>query len=233
MNMADLIHIREELMEQWEAALKLAAVTGYWKDVSACGRVSRFTTRSSSMQREFAEVGAEGITEDAARAWVHGLISAGRTAGTVREIWLSASRRVFSWGREHKRIRHDPFAEVKECPPEGSDSRGWKVFHRRRGAHDPEGQPRVRQTGHAHTENAPLGAVAVCAVKSGKVRVVPLHEHIIAQGFMAMVRQVGKGALFYDDTTPQRVSTDPLKPRRSRADTARASRNVGARAGCR
>jgi integrase len=61
--------------------------------------------------------GAEGITEDAARAWVHGLISAGRTAGTVREIWLSASRRVFSWGREHKRIRHNPFAEVRVDAP--------------------------------------------------------------------------------------------------------------------
>jgi hypothetical protein len=37
-----------------------------------------------------------------------------------------------------------------------------------------------------------------------------------------MVGQVGKGALFYNDTAPQRVSTDPLKPPRSRADTARA-----------
>ena len=37
-----------------------------------------------------------------------------------------------------------------------------------------------------------------------------------------MVKQIGKGALFYNDATPQRVSADPLKPPRSRADTARA-----------
>jgi integrase len=59
-------------------------------------------------------------------------------------------------------------------------------------------------------------------MKTGKVRVVPLHDHIIAQGFMEMVRQVGAGPLFYNDTTPQRLSTDPLKPSRSRAETARA-----------
>ena len=69
------------------------------------------------MQREFAEAGAEGITEDKARAWVHGLISADRSALTVREIWLSASRRVFSWAREHKRIRQNPFAEIKVDVP--------------------------------------------------------------------------------------------------------------------
>jgi hypothetical protein len=60
--------------------------------------VQRWRAVFLEMQREFAEVGAEGITEDKARAWVHGLISAGRSALTVREIWLSASRRVFRWG---------------------------------------------------------------------------------------------------------------------------------------
>jgi integrase len=59
-------------------------------------------------------------------------------------------------------------------------------------------------------------------MKSRKTRVVPLHEHIIAQGFIEMAQRVGKGALFYNDTTPQRVSADPLKPARTRADTARA-----------
>ena len=52
---------------------------------------------------------------------------------------------------------------------------------------------------------------------------MPLHEHLIAQGFIEMVQRVGKGALFYNDKTPQRASADPLKPPRSRADTARAT----------
>src|SRR5882672_9569087 len=69
------------------------------------------------MQREVAEIGAEGITEDKARTWVHGLVSPDRSALTVREIWLSASRRVFSWAREHKRIRQNPFADIKVDVP--------------------------------------------------------------------------------------------------------------------
>ncbi|WP_439371024.1 hypothetical protein [Bradyrhizobium sp. DASA03120] len=59
-------------------------------------------------------------------------------------------------------------------------------------------------------------------LKTGKPRVVPIHEHLIAQGFIEMVQQVGKGALFYNDRTPQKKSNDPLKLSRSRADTARA-----------
>lgn len=55
-------------------------------------------------------------------------------------------------------------------------------------------------------------------VKNRKIRVVPLHEHMIAQGFLEMVKQIGKGALFYNDATPQRISADPLNPSRSRAD---------------
>ncbi|MHC2635347.1 hypothetical protein ACVME5_008032 [Bradyrhizobium liaoningense] len=59
-------------------------------------------------------------------------------------------------------------------------------------------------------------------IKTAKPRTVPIHEHLIAEGFIEMVRQVGKGALFYNDKTAQRLSADPLKPTRSRADTARA-----------
>ncbi|MDO8396612.1 MAG: hypothetical protein Q7T45_02225 [Bradyrhizobium sp.] len=75
--------------------------------------VTRWRAVFLAMQREFAEVGADGITEDVARTWVHGLVNNERGPSTVREIWLSASRRVFSWAREHKRIRQNPFKEVR------------------------------------------------------------------------------------------------------------------------
>jgi len=51
--------------------------------------------------------------------------------------------------------------------------------------------------------------------------VVPLHEHIIAQGFLEMVREVDKRALLYSDEEPRRVSADPLNPSRSRAGNTR------------
>jgi integrase len=44
-------------------------------------------------------------------------------------------------------------------------------------------------------------------VKTGKARVVPIHEHLIEQGFLGYVKDVlgvkgAKGALFYDDVGP-------------------------------
>jgi integrase len=218
--------------------------------------VTRWRAVFLEMQREFAEIGADGITEDVARTWVHGLVNKDRGASTVREIWLSASRRVFSWAREHKRIRQNPFKEVKVDVPRKMQTREdgrsftaaeastilkaslayempttptertrrwvpWLCAYsgartgeitqlRGRDIEDRSGLYVMKLTPDAGT------------MKTGKIRVVPLHDHIIAQGFIEMVKQTGKGALFYNDTTPQRLSTDPLKPSRSRADTARA-----------
>jgi integrase len=57
-------------------------------------------------------------------------------------------------------------------------------------------------------------------IKTRQTRIVPIHEHIIEQGFLDMVRCVGSGPLFYNlDETP-RANVDPLKPSRSRAATA-------------
>jgi hypothetical protein len=47
---------------------------------------------------------------------------------------------------------------------------------------------------------------------------VPLHEHIIEQGFLDFVRSRRDGPLFYNlrrDTTPD----DPAKPKRARSVT--------------
>jgi integrase len=184
------------------------------------------------------------------------LISADRSALTVREIWLSASRRIFSWGREHKLIRQNPFAEIRVDVPRKVQTReDGKAFT------DKEVQTILNASLNYNkpatpTERTRRWVPWLCAysgarpgeitqlrgrdieardgmyvmkltpdagtVKNRRICVVPLHEHIIAQGFIEMVKQIGKGALFYNDATPQRISADPLKPPRSRADTARA-----------
>ncbi|WMT73866.1 hypothetical protein [Bradyrhizobium sp. Ash2021] len=218
--------------------------------------VARWRAVFLEMQREFAEVGADGITEDAARKWVHGLITAKRAAITVREIWLSASRRVFSWAREHKRVRQNPFKEVKVDVPRKmqmrEDGRSFtaaeaSIILKSSLAYQKPDTPTERTRRWVPWLCAYSGARSgeitqlrggdiedrngfyvmkltpeAGTVKTGKPRVVPIHEHLIAQGFIAMVQQVGKGALFYNDKTPQKKSNDPLKPSRSRADTARA-----------
>ncbi|MEY9459777.1 integrase [Bradyrhizobium ottawaense] len=218
--------------------------------------VNRWRAVFLEMQREFAEVGADGITEDAARKWMHGLITETRGASTVREIWLSASRRVFGWAREHKRIRQNPFKEVRVDVPRKMQTReNGRSFTAAEASTILKASLEYEKP-TTPTERTRRWVPWLCAysgarpgeitqlrgsdiedrnglfvmkltpdagtMKTRKIRIVPLHEHIVGQGFIELVRGVGKGALFYNDSTPQRVSADPLKPSRSRADTARA-----------
>jgi integrase len=217
--------------------------------------VQRWRAVFLEMQREFADVGANGITEDAARTWITSLVSENRSATTVREVWLSASRRVFSWALQHKRISKNPFADVRIDVPR-------RAIHRETGpAFTPEeartilkatlayGNPRTpwerakrwvfwlcgytgarageitQLRGKDIEQRATLHVMKLSpeagTIKTRKARVVPLHEHIVEQGFLEMVRKVGQGALFYDDKMPRRESGDPLNPSRSRAGNVR------------
>lgn len=234
-----------ELFEAYVHAVKPAPTT-----------VSRWRAVFLAMQRQFAEVGAEGITEDAARAWIHSQISEKRQASTVREVWLSASRTVFAWARVHKRIHQNPFKEVKVDVPRKVQRREDGRSFTNEEALTILKASLTYQKPATPTERTRRWVPWVCAysgarsgeitqlrgldiekrdgfhvmkitpeagtTKTGQVRVVPLHEHLIAQGFIEMVKQVGNGALFYNDKTPQKMSSDPLKPSRPRAATARA-----------
>jgi len=57
-------------------------------------------------------------------------------------------------------------------------------------------------------------------VKTGTARTVPLHAHVIEQGFLDFVKASGGGALFYNEAKPKRKD-DPTNPRRPRAVKAR------------
>jgi integrase len=58
-------------------------------------------------------------------------------------------------------------------------------------------------------------------VKTGQARIVPIHEHLIAQGFLEFVKANGKGPLFYNEPTAPLAQSDPTKPVRSRAKITR------------
>ncbi len=66
-------------------------------------------------------------------------------------------------------------------------------------------------------------------VKTGNARSVPLHEHLIKQGFVRFVKASGKGPLFYNETKPkakgdpteEKAKDDPTNPKRPRAVKAR------------
>lgn len=57
--------------------------------------------------------------------------------------------------------------------------------------------------------------------KTGKARTVPLHEHLIEQGFLAFAKDTGKGALFYNEPTQPAALHDPTNPRKARYVKAR------------
>lgn len=52
------------------------------------------------------------------------------------------------------------------------------------------------------------------AVKGDQARVVPLHAHLVEQGFLEFVKNAGQGPLFYDPSGQRRKDDDPTKPAR-------------------
>ena len=57
-------------------------------------------------------------------------------------------------------------------------------------------------------------------VKTSNARSVPLHEHLIKQGFVRFVNASGKGPLFYNEAKAT-AESDPTNPKRPRAVKAR------------
>jgi integrase len=51
-------------------------------------------------------------------------------------------------------------------------------------------------------------------IKTDQARTVPIHEHLIAQGFIEFVRAQGSGPLFYNVRTTPATEADPLNPER-------------------
>jgi integrase len=57
--------------------------------------------------------------------------------------------------------------------------------------------------------------------KTGRVRVVPLHEHLVSQGFLKFVEASGKGPLFYAIAAANAAVIDPTNPKKPRYVKAR------------
>ena len=57
--------------------------------------------------------------------------------------------------------------------------------------------------------------------KTGEARTVPLHEHLVEQGFLAFVKANGAGPLFYNESKQSSGPIDPTNPRKPRYVKAR------------
>lgn len=201
-----------------------------------------------AMENEFKNVAADAISEDQARVWVDGLVTATRSARVVADVWLASSRRVFSWAVEQKLIRSNPFAAVRVKVRQrqqlrdnkaftddeiaiilqaAAQSDGAGAFDRAKrwvpwlaaysGARSGEltqlrGRDIQERKGIVYMRLTPEAGT----MKTDRARSVPLHEHLVAQGFVEMVRQAGDGPLFYVPTLTDSTEDDPLNPKRPR-----------------
>jgi integrase len=57
--------------------------------------------------------------------------------------------------------------------------------------------------------------------KTGKARTVPLHQHLVEQGFLVFVKANGGGPLFYNEAKQPKGPVDPTNPRKPRYVKAR------------
>jgi integrase len=187
----------------------------------------------SAMTKHFQERSAGSITPEEAQQWVTGLIGPKRSARTVDNNYISASKTVFGWALEHKRIVRNPFATVKVTIPrpvklrekslrpdecrtiltaalgiaasDTSDTaaRRWAPWLcAYTGARAGEitqlrGSDVVQENGIPAIRITPEAG----SVKGREPRVVPLHDHLIEQGFLQFVAQRGVGPLFYNPDT--------------------------------
>jgi integrase len=206
----------------------------------------------AEMTQHFKDRSAASINPDEAQDWIKSLTNK-RSASTVRKNWITASKTIFGWAFEHKRVPHNPFAQVKITVPKKHTLRETKAFlpHEWRtilraslaiteldtpndaakrwvpwlcaytGARPGEmtqlrGSDVIERDGICGLRIPPEAG----AVKGNKTRVVPVHEHLIAQGFLTFVARNGSGPLFYRPAK-QNDEHDPLKAKKPRYVQAR------------
>ncbi len=92
------------------------------------------------MQAKFPRTAAGALTARDAKAWIDSLIkphgspegtrgrAQKRTAFTVGNVWLSASKAVFNWGVDQQLIAANPFAAVKVTKQKQTRERTGKTF---------------------------------------------------------------------------------------------------------
>jgi hypothetical protein len=84
-----------ELFEGWVKSKQPAQST-----------VESWRTVFNTLTRDFPDRSASAIKPDEAQQWLDKLITEERSAFTVRNTWLRATRTVFAWGARRKSCGH-------------------------------------------------------------------------------------------------------------------------------
>jgi integrase len=221
-----------KLFERWEKARGPARST-----------VERWRAVFLDLEANFGGPKAQPLTEDAAQAWSKTKITDDRSAKTVRDTWVGAAHTIYEWAKSERLIPNNPFAAVSVTVPRTIRNRDGNAFTEDetrtilRAATTATSDPAKRwvpwlcaYSGARAGEITQLRGIdierrgnlhvmrlrpAAGSIKTGEARTVPLHEHLIEQGFLDFVHMRGKGPLFYeDDSTTNRAADDPMKPKR-------------------
>jgi hypothetical protein len=107
------------LFEQWVAAKKPARAT-----------VDRWRAVFLTLGEELGARSPGTLTVEEAQNWADKLVTSGRTARTVRDVWIVAARTVFGWAADRKLIAENPFAQVKVAVPRQYLKRETKAFRK-------------------------------------------------------------------------------------------------------
>jgi integrase len=110
-----------ELFEAWVKSKQPAQST-----------VESWRTVFNALRRDFPDRSASAIKPEEAQQWLDKLITAERTAFTVHNTWLRATRTVFAWGARRK-LTSNPFGEAVVDVPRRKQLRPkWLYEHERK-----------------------------------------------------------------------------------------------------
>jgi integrase len=145
------------------------------------------------------------------------LVTAERSAGTV-VLWLRMARAVFRFGVEQRLIRGNPWPAVKVTVPRRTITRDRSftpeeantILAAALASDNPAKRwapwlmaysgARIGEVmalrGSDIERHGDFWAMRIAPGKTRQARTVPLHEHLIEQGFGEFVRQRGAGRLF-------------------------------------
>jgi hypothetical protein len=94
----------------------------------AYGTIESWRYVFAALDEKFDGRSAASITQDQAREWIRALITSERSAHTVKNTYLKATKTVFGWALDQKLISQNPFADVKVTVPKRKQLRETKAF---------------------------------------------------------------------------------------------------------
>jgi integrase len=228
------------LFERWIADAKPADST-----------VNRWRGVFLKLQADFPNQGAAALLPEQMQTWAEGLINSERAPVTVHRIWLLACRTVFAFAVGKKLIGRNPFIGWNVTVPKKIRTRETKAFTeleidtilhaasaidvRSKGGAAKRWCPWLAAySGARMGELTQLRGVDIDiarhamtitpeagTVKTKETRTVPLHDHLIEQGFLDYVKANGNGPLFCTEPDGAVRAGTATKRVKARAVTAR------------